>query len=352
MAPRQKLRNRKFLKLLTSQILFFVYPVAYGLLFRLEERLWTDIRFWSCKMFFIILTLLLSTANCGHEFEHGYYHDDGACFSPDGDYIAFSHAQVYYQESGAVDTLVSGIYIMKFDGTELQLVCEGVGNMVDWSPDGKMLVFNAYNELWLYIMEKDSLIQLTNDGEIKHSARFSPDNKKIAYYRPFVPGGICIMNVDGTDDHSVINDGDGGPACGPDWFNSGDRFLYVGWFHENAYPEFTTILCYADTTGENLVKFLVAEDMEFVADIFEYTRLSPDEKEILFYARKEGKEQNHEIWKVNIDGTNPRRLTYTGGEDPCWSPDGEWIIFSDGSTGGLSIMRPDGSDCRSITEYD
>jgi len=79
--------------------------------------------------------------------------------------------------------------------------------------------------------------------------------------------------------------------------------------------------------------------------------LSPDEKEILFYALKKGKEQNQEIWKVNIDGTNPRQLTHLGGEDPYWSPDGKWIIFSYGSTVGLSLMRPDGSDYRKITSY-
>lgn len=305
------------------------------------------------KFIFKLMLFYFATANCSHKFERGYYHDDGACFSPDGNYIAFAHAQVYYQPSGAVDTLVSGIYIMKLDGTELKLVCEGIGNTVDWSSDGKMLVFNANNELWLYIIEKDSLIQLTNDGEIKHSARFSPDNKKIAYYRPILPGGICILNIDGTNDHSVIHDIGGGPACGPDWFQSGDKFLFIiYWSKDLTYHEWTTILCSADTTGGNLVKLLCAEDMGFDADIFKDPRLSPDEKEILFYAQKKGKEQNHEIWKVNIDGTNPKQLTHTGGEDPSWSPDGKWIIFSDGSTGGLSIMRSDGSDRRKITSYE
>lgn len=303
------------------------------------------------RLFTIILLFIFSGADCSHEFEWGYYKDDGACFSPDGNYIAFAHTQVYYQESGAVDTLVSGVYIMKLDGTELKLVCEGVGNMVDWSQGGETLVFNAYNELWLYIIEKDSLIQLTNNGAIKHSARFSPDGQKIVYIQiSDIDGGINIINTDGSDGHwlSVFDYA----VCGPDWFKSGDKFLFVGWFQDNTYPEGTTILCYADTTGENLVKLLAAEDMGFVADIFEYPRLSPDEKEILFYARKEGKDENHEIWKANIDGTNPKQLTHTGGEDPCWSPDGEWIIFSDGSTGGLSLMRPDGSDCQEITSYE
>ncbi len=305
-----------------------------------------------CGLFLVILLLFLSIVNCRNNFEYGYYKDDGACFSPDGDYIAFAHTQVIYQESGAVDTLVSGIYIIKLDETELQLVCEGLGNTVDWSPDAKMLVFNVNNELWLYVIEYDSLIQLTNDGEIKHSARFSPDSKRIAYFRVFVPGGICIINIDGTNDHSVINDTVGYPACGPDWFKSGDKFLYIGWFTNNVYPEVTTILCYADTTGENLTKILAAENMGFVNDQFKYPRLSPDEKEILFYARKEGKERNYEIWKVDIDGEDPKQLTHGGGADPCWSPDGKWILFSDGLTGGLSLMRPDGSYRLPITSYD
>lgn len=302
-----------------------------------------------CKPMQIIIMFALNFLCCSKVFEPGFYKDDGACFSPDGNSIAFAHTQVFYQESGAADTLGSGIYIMKLDGTEIQLVSEGLGNTVDWSPDGEMLVFNAYNELWLYIVESDSMIQLTNDGEIKHSARFSPNSKKIAYYRPFVPGGICIMNVDGTDDHSVINDGDGGPACGPDWFQSGEKFVYVAWFGG---ANSITILCTADTTGANLTKILSSDNMGFNADLFEYPRLSPDEREILFHARKEGEEQNYEIYKVNIDGTDPKRLTHTGGADPCWSPDGEWILFSDGSTGGLTLMKPDGSDRQEITSYE
>ncbi len=294
----------------------------------------------------IILLFCITIANCSQKFKRGYYHDDGACFSLYCNYIAFHHAQVYYQESGAVDTLVSGVYIMKLDGTELKLVYEGLGDNVDWSSDGKMLVFDTYTELWLYIIEKDSLIQLTYDGEIKHSARFSPDCKKIAYYRAFVPGGICIMNVDGTDDHSIINNNDGYPACGPDWFKSGDKFLFFGWFNDE------TILCYADTTGKNLVKILPTKDMEFHNDKFGGLSLSPDEKEILFYALKKGKNQNYEIWRVNINGTDLKQLTHLGGQFPRWSPDGKWIIFSDGSTGGLSLMKSDGSDRRKITSYE
>jgi hypothetical protein len=68
------------------------------------------------RILFFALVFLLSIPNCSHEFEYGYYKDDGACFSPDGNYIAFAHTQVYYQPSGDVDTLVCGIYIMKLDG--------------------------------------------------------------------------------------------------------------------------------------------------------------------------------------------------------------------------------------------
>jgi Tol biopolymer transport system component len=293
----------------------------------------------------IVFTLF---GNCKKKFEYGFYKDDGACFSPDGGYIAFAHTQVYNQSSDRADSLVSGIYIMKLDGSELKLVCEGLGNTVDWSHDGKMLVFNKGNKLWIYQIEKDSLIQLTGDSEIKHSALFSPDNNKIAYFRVFVPGGIYIINIDGSEDHRAI----GYSMSGPEWFNSGDKFLFVGWFKDSIYPDGTTILCSSDTLGRYLIKILSADVMDFHADQYRYPRLSPNENEILFFALKKGENQNYEIWKVNIEGTNPKQLTNKGGTDPCWSPDGKWILFSDGSTGGLTLMKPDGSDHRFITRYD
>jgi Tol biopolymer transport system component len=51
----------------------------------------------------------------------------------------------------------------------------------------------------------------------------------------------------------------------------------------------------------------------------------------------------YELFVVNSDGTDPRRLTAHPGYDgdPHWSPDGEWIAFT--GDDGLYVIRPDGT---------
>ena len=76
--------------------------------------------------------------------------------------------------------------------------------------------------------------------------------------------------------------------------------------------------------------------------------------------------ETHEIWVVNVDGSNPHRLFPCPGDDVCraallasWSPDGQWIAFSL-ATGPVTnhqsadvriwAIHPDGTGLRQITQ--
>ena len=89
---------------------------------------------------------------------------------------------------------------------------------------------------------------------------------------------------------------------------------------------------------------------------------SPDGKRIVFHSMRDSTDvvgippeaERHEIYTMNADGSDPRRLTHDGWNvEPDWSHDGEWILFRrhDRLASGFFAMRPDGTDMRRVAEF-
>jgi TolB protein len=78
---------------------------------------------------------------------------------------------------------------------------------------------------------------------------------------------------------------------------------------------------------------------------------SPDGRRIVFVSTRDG---DPEIYVMNADGTDPRRLTATPGRDahPYFSPDGARIVFQSPREEGhtrIFVMNADGSNQRALT---
>lgn len=71
---------------------------------------------------------------------------------------------------------------------------------------------------------------------------------------------------------------------------------------------------------------------------------SPDASKIAFVSAGYNFERP-EIWVMNADGTEQRRVTRTG-EAPAWSPDGRLIAFT--RNADIHVMSPDGSGKRRL----
>lgn len=75
--------------------------------------------------------------------------------------------------------------------------------------------------------------------------------------------------------------------------------------------------------------------------------ISADGRRIVFRSDRDG---NKEIYVMDGDGTDVRRLTETPGTEtmPALSPDGEWVVFSTDRAGGMKLylQRVDGSEGR------
>ena len=100
----------------------------------------------------------------------------------------------------------------------------------------------------------------------------------------------------------------------------------------------------ADGTNLRRLTYNPAED--------NYQDWSPDGKKIAFTSNRDG---NSEIYVMNTDGSNQRRLTYNSAFDyrPRWSPDGTKIAFershNDGITYDICVINADGSNERNLT---
>lgn len=88
---------------------------------------------------------------------------------------------------------------------------------------------------------------------------------------------------------------------------------------------------------------------EYNQEIFYDPIYSPDGSKIAFVKTAYDLNVNGEIWLMNSDGTDPRRIT-SGHSDwyPAWSPEGNRIIFT--RNDHLYLMMSDGSELTRLTK--
>jgi Tol biopolymer transport system component len=81
----------------------------------------------------------------------------------------------------------------------------------------------------------------------------------------------------------------------------------------------------------------------------QYPTWSPDGQRLAFYStRSDG--LHFDVYLIDSDGSNLRRLTFSEGGYPAWSPDGSQIVFSARLEGNLYITDVDSGSTRQLTD--
>ena len=78
--------------------------------------------------------------------------------------------------------------------------------------------------------------------------------------------------------------------------------------------------------------------------------VSGDGRYIIFQSNRAGK---NNIWRIDIDGTNPKQLTYDAVSFfPYVSPDGRWVVYVSVESGGARLWKVpiDGGDPVQLTK--
>jgi len=272
-------------------------------------------------------------------------------WSPDG-------GKIFFQQDYPGESYKSYICVMNSDGSNVQKLAEGRNFIL--SPDGSKILFlfapqgysGELNACW-WLMESDG----SNRKKLPplNNPSFNPDGSKICYYTFHPTGYYWVQRESGVN--------------------------WTRLDHEPT-PEEGEFICYAmeeladiwvmDIAGGSKTKIASNIPATLLSNIpptffaVAVSEWSPDGEKILFQTLElYDHTANFDIWTMNEDGSNKKRLTdYTRNDlAPRWSPDGKKIAYVSGGLNKYSyeiwgrysysceiwVMNPDGGGKRKLT---
>jgi len=195
------------------------------------------------------------------------------------------------------------------------------------------------NALLVYSLSEGASTTLQTDASRLWAPAFSPDGKTIAYSRDQPDGSwhLWIVSTDGGAARQVTSGKV--PEVYPRFTPDGARIYFNTWGGE-------PLSIWRVPSGGGPARPATSP----TAGSDAYADVSPDGRSLVF-TRTENKVSR--LYVASTDGTGePRRVVDAPGTVARWSPDGNWISFSPsrGFSSGVSIVHPDGTGLRRLTE--
>jgi len=254
-------------------------------------------------------------------------------------------------EPGVADTkiaYVSGklgqkeIVMADYDGVGLTPVTRNgsINLMPVWSPDSRSLAYTSFSQGYpdlyrAFPFERRPAQTLAAFNGINSSPSWSPDGKLVA----------MTLSKDGNPEIYVLAVATGtlkrltrhaGIDTEPTWSPTGREMAFIS---DRGGPPHLFLM---DAEGAN-VRPLTTGGRHT------QPRWSP-KGDVIVYTQRQG---THDIWAINADGSNPRRLTSGPGDNqgPTWAPNGRHLMFQSNRLGAWQIfsMLVDGSAQTPVT---
>lgn len=210
-----------------------------------------------------------------------------------------------------------------------------------WSHDATQIVFDSDRDgnEEIYVMDSDgsSARRLTYSPPSDRNPCWSPDGKRIVFVsdRDETEGEIYVMDSDGSDvkrlTHNSVYDGQ------PMWSPDGTKIAFTS-SRDVKYMEDIYIMNADGGEQVNLTKGVIEEDCD--------PAWSPDGKYIVFSSFRE---EGPNIYRMDRNGGNLKRLTWNGGRWPTFSPDGSEIAFVSDWGEEIYVMNSQGGNIQKLT---
>jgi eukaryotic-like serine/threonine-protein kinase len=238
---------------------------------------------------------------------------DMPAVSPDGTRIAFTRPG---------PTGLARIWVAPFsDPSRAKRLTGDDGGEFDhtdpsWSPDGTLLCYSAFRDLWLVPARGGKARPLTDDGKADREPTFSPDGSSVLFsslrsnpesiWRVALGGGAPERILPGT-----------GTAVHPSLSRDGRRFVF-----SSAASRLYVVVADRKTGSLSRISSSRYDGMPAMA---------PDGSAVAYCSNRLGTD---DLWLDVLEAGRttkrpPRRLTSLtpGPATPAFSPDGQWIAF-------------------------
>jgi len=217
-----------------------------------------------------------------------------------------------------------------------------------YSPDGKRIIFESNRDgNWeIYIMDSDGQNQarLTQNNHDDRRPCWHPEGNKIIYESTINEAvRLNILDLKKRESKEVPLQKNYQEPIFSQYSPDGKKLTF-----SNKVSEEEAYIVIVDEMGKEIAELANNGYRSF------YPRWSPDSESILYFSRHETNNQDDEIYSVNIDGSDERRLTNWPKHNfcPTFSNDGNKIAYvtsMEDRRPEIYIMDRDGGNQKRIT---